>query len=317
MKKISIVVPMYNEEEMAPLFFEAINKVIASLKDYAFEVVAVNDGSKDKTLEVLLNQQKEQDNLVVVDLSRNFGHEAAVLAGLKTCTGDAIIPIDADLQDPPEIIPQMIEMWEDGYQVVNARRGSRDKDTSFKKNTAGIYYKLLNQLSGKVKIPNNVANYRLMDRRVLDEVLALQETSRVFRIEVPYVGFKVGEVLFAREERKKGESKYNFKAMFNLALESIVSVTTEPLKWTIPLTVTSFSLTFISIFIEIIFYICYKCGFDGISPLSYGVWLIVNILMLIASFVFLTLGIMSVYLSEVVVESRKRPTVIINKVYKK
>ena len=317
MKKISIVVPMYNEEEMAPLFFETVNRVIAPLANYEFEIVAVNDGSKDNTLSFLLERQKEQDNLVVVDLSRNFGHEAALFAGLKTCTGDAIIPIDADLQDPPEIIPQLIEMWENGYQVVNARRSSRKKDTAFKKNTAGLYYKMIDSLAGKVKVPSNVANYRLLDRRVLNEVLALEECDRVFRIQVPYVGFKVGEVLFDRQQRTKGESKYNIKAMFDLALASIVTVSNAPLHYIVPFTIGSFSFTGLSILVELIFYICYKCGFDGISQLSFGVWLIVNVLLLVASFIFLILGIIGTYLAEVVMETRKRPTVIINKVYKK
>lgn len=203
MKKISIVVPMYNEVEVAPLFFDAINKVIESCKDYEFEVVAVNDGSKDGTLDLLIKKQEEMDNLVVVDLSRNWGHESAVRAGLLTASGDAIIPIDADLQDPPEIIPEMIKMWEDGYKVVNARRGSRNKDTSFKKNTAGIYYKVLNKLSGKIKIPNNVANFRLLDRQVLDEINKLSESNRVLRIEIPFVGFKTGEVVLLEKRGRK------------------------------------------------------------------------------------------------------------------
>ena len=318
MKKISIVVPMYNEEEAAPLFFEAISKVISSCPKYEFEIVAVNDGSKDKTLNLLLQTQETFPNLVVVDLSRNWGHESALLAGLRTCTGDAIIPIDADLQDPPEIIPQMIEMWEDGYQVVNAKRKSRNKDTAFKKNTAGIYYKLVDKLAGKVKIPQNVANYRLVDRKVLDDVLAMQESNRVFRIEVPYIGYKTGEVQFAREERSKGVSKYNFMMMFNLALSSIIGVTTSPLHWTIPLTISSFLLTFLSIVLETIFYICFKCNvFNSISPLGYACWLIVNVVMLVASFIFLVLCVIALYLSEAVVETRRRPNVIINKVYKK
>ena len=175
----------------------------------------------------------------------------------------------------------------------------------------------MNKLSGKVRIPDNVANYRLMDRQVLNEVLALQETNRVFRIEVPYVGFKTGEVLFKREERVKGESKYNFKMMYNLALSSVVSVTNAPLHWLVPLTITSFVLTCLSILIEIIFYICYKNGYNGINQLSYGVWLIVNVMMFIASFIFLALSVVAIYLSEAVTESRKRPPVIINKVYKK
>lgn len=317
MKKISIVVPMYNEVEVAPLFFDAINKVIESCKDYEFEVVAVNDGSKDGTLDLLIKKQEEMDNLVVVDLSRNWGHESAVRAGLLTASGDAIIPIDADLQDPPEIIPEMIKMWEDGYKVVNARRGSRNKDTSFKKNTAGIYYKVLNKLSGKIKIPNNVANFRLLDRQVLDEINKLSESNRVLRIEIPFVGFKTGEVVFAREERKKGKSKYNFSAMFNLAVESVVNASTTPLRWAILATLSMGCIFFLSSITELIFYICYLNGFMGISPFAYAAWLVVNVLFFLATITFFLIGIISIYLANNVVEGRKRPTVIINKVYRK
>lgn len=317
MKKVSIIVPMYNEEEIAPLFFEHIEKVINDNKNYKFEIVAVNDGSKDKTLELLLAKQKEFDNLVVVDLSRNWGHESAVTAGLKEATGDCLIPIDADLQDPPEIIPEMLKMWEEGFQVVNAQRSSRAKDTSFKKNTAGIYYKILNHISSKVKVPENVANYRLLDREVANHVIDLQETSRVFRVQVPFVGFKTGTVLFARDERQKGKSKYNLRAMLNLALSSVVSLTTRPLRWSIATTIFFVSLFLTSGIVELVLYLV-SLGVDlGISPLGFGVWLIVNVLLFISTFIFFTLGVISIYLSQAVEDARRRPSVIVNKVYRK
>lgn len=308
---------MFNEEESAPLFFERITKIINENKKYAFEIVAVNDGSTDRTLEILLEKQKELPCLVVVDLSRNWGHESAVTAGLKEATGDALIPIDADLQDPPEIIPQMLEMWEDGYQVVNAQRGSRDKDTSFKKNTAGIYYKLLNHLSRRVKVPYNVANFRLLDRRVADHVTELQETSRVFRVQVPFLGFKTGTVLFHRDERQKGKSKYNLSSMFNLALSSVVSLTTRPLRWSIAITIF-FGCSFLASGItELILYILSLNGIETISNMGYAIWLIINIMLFISIFIFFTLCVISIYLSQAVEDARKRPTVIVNKVYKK
>ena len=317
MKKISIVVPMYNEIEAAPFFFEAIEKVINVCPNYEFEIVAVNDGSKDDTLKYLLEKQKSFKGLVVVDLSRNWGHESAVLAGLKEASGDAIIPIDADLQDPPEIIPQMIELWETGYQVVNAQRASRNKDTSFKKNTAGIYYKILNNMSGKVRIPDNVANFRLVDRQVLDSVLALPEKDRVFRIEVPFVGYKTGVVQFDRAERVKGKSKYNFSAMYNLAVSSVLNVTTEPLRWSI-ITTVFFGVSFLlSGLTELILFIVSRFVDIAISPLSFAIWLVVNVLLFISIFVFFTLGVISLYLAQNVTESRGRPTVIVNKVYRK
>lgn len=316
MKKISIVVPMYKEEEMIPIFFEHIEKIIKDNPSYEFEIVSVNDGSTDRTLELLVEKQKECKNLVVVDLSRNWGHESAVFAGLNVASGDAIIPIDADLQDPPEIIPQMIEMWEQGYQVVNAKRSSRAKDTKFKKNTAGIYYKILNKMSGKIKIPDNVANFRLIDRVVLDKLLEMKENNRVFRVEVPFLGYKTGTVLFSREERVKGESKYNFSAMFNLALESVLSVTTKPLRWPITFAILFACLFFASGVAELTLYILTLNHVLDMSMFGFGVWLIANVILFISIFVFGILAIMSIYLADVVDQSRNRPNVVINKVYK-
>ena len=317
MKKVSIIVPMFNEEEAAPLFFEHVERVIKDNPQYEFEVVAVNDGSTDKTLDILLKKQEILPGLVVVDLSRNWGHESAVTAGLKESTGDCVIPIDADLQDPPELIPQLLEMWEQGYQVVNAQRGNRKKDTSFKKNTAGIYYQLLNHLSSKVHVPSNVANFRLLDRRVADHVIELQETSRVFRVQVPFLGFKTGTVLFSREERVKGKSKYNLRSMFNLALSSIVSLTTRPLRWSIAVTIF-FGCTFLlSGAIELVLFILHLCNVETLTMLGYGVWLIINVMLFISTFIFFTLAVISIYLSQAVEDARRRPTVIVNKVYKK
>ena len=317
MKKVSIVVPMFNEIEAAPIFFEHVEKVINENKNYEFEVVAVNDGSTDGTLEYLLNKQESLNNLVVVDLSRNWGHESAVTAGLRVAKGDAVIPIDADLQDPPELIPELLKMWEEGYQVVNAQRANRKKDSSFKKNTAGIYYQILNHLSSKVKVPNNVANFRLLDRRVCDQVIELQETSRVFRIQVPFLGFKTGTVLFAREERVKGKSKYNIRSMINLALSSLVSLTTRPLRWSIASTIFFGSTFLLSSIVELILYIIALNVNIGISPLGFATWLIVNVILFISTFIFFTLAVISVYLSQAVEDARRRPSVIVNKVYRK
>ena len=317
MKKVSIIVPMFNEEEAAPIFFEHVEKVIKENPQYEFEVVAVNDGSVDKTLDILLKKQETLPQLVVVDLSRNWGHESAVTAGLKESTGDCVIPIDADLQDPPELIPQLLEMWEQGYQVVNAQRGNRKKDTSFKKNTAGIYYELLNHLSSKVHVPPNVANFRLLDRRVADHVIELQETSRVFRVQVPFLGFKTGTVLFSREERVKGKSKYNLRSMFNLALSSIVSLTTRPLRWSIAVTIF-FGCTFLlSGVAELVLFILHLCNIETLTNLGFGIWLIINVILFISTFIFFTLGVISIYLSQAVEDARRRPTVIVNKVYRK
>lgn len=316
MKKISIVVPMYNEEEMLPIFFEHISAIIDNNKLFNFEIVAVNDGSRDETLNLLLEKQREMKNLVVVNLTRNWGHESAVFAGLQVASGDAVIPIDADLQDPPEIIPQMIEMWENGYQVVNAQRSSREKDTEFKKNTAGIYYRLLNNMSDKVKIPYNVANFRLIDREVLNQLLKLKENNRVLRIEIPFLGYKTGTVLFAREERIRGKSKYNLPAMVRLAFHSLVSLTTRPLYLTSYFAIVAILTFLVSGLTELVLFILTTCNVMYIPELWFATWLVINIMLFISIFVLISLAIMSSYQSEVVTQSRKRPEVIIEKVYK-
>ena len=319
MKKISIVVPMYNEEEMAPLFFEAVDKVLESIKGYELEYVAVNDGSKDTTLDVLKNIQKNKDNLVIVNLSRNFGHESAVHAGLMTATGDAVIPMDADLQDPPSIIPEMVTMWENGYQVVNAQRSSRKADTGFKRNTAGIYYEFVSKMSPKVKVPQNVANFRLLDRKVVDEVNSLKERNRVLRIQIPYVGYKVGTVTFIRPKREKGETKYNLSSMFNLAVSSIISLTSKPL-FSLPLALTIglWLCLLVSGTSELVLFILFRCGvFPYVGELGFGIWLIGNIILLFACIFACLFTLFGAYLEKISEEVKDRPDVIINEVIRK
>lgn len=319
MKKISLVIPMYNEEPMVELLLQTVReKVIKYLYGkYEVEVVAINDGSNDKTLELLKAHQKDCDFLTIVDLSRNFGQEAAVRAGLLTATGDCVIPMDADLQDPPEIIPQMIEMWEKGYQVVNAVRVSRKKDTSFKRNSAGFFYRYLDKISPKVKIPNNVNNFRLLDRRVVDEINALTETNRVLRVEVPYVGFKTGVVEIVRAERAKGVSHYPLSSMINLAKNSIVSVSTKPLEISIKFTICFCVLFGLSAISELTLFILKLCDVLNISELALWGWLIINVILLVSVVICGILAIQSLYLGKVADEASHRPSVIIKEVIKK
>ena len=319
MKKISLVIPMYNEEAMVSLLLKTVEeKVTSNLKGkYEVEVVAINDGSKDQTLELLKKEQETYHNLVIVNLSRNWGQEPAVRAGLLTATGDCVIPMDADLQDPPEIIPNMIEMWERGFEVVNAVRVSRKKDSSFKRNTAGFFYRYLDKISPKVKIPNNVNNFRLLDRRVVDEINALGGTNRVLRVEVPFVGFKTGAVEIARAERAKGESHYPLSAMVNLAKNSIVAISTKPLELSIKVLFAFVATFLLSACAELVLFILHSCKVLNLNVLGLWIWLVINVLLFLSTFVFLVLAIQSVYLSKVVDESSRRPSVIIKEVIKK
>ncbi len=319
MKKISLVIPMYNEEAMVSLLLDTIDeKIIKPLKgQYEIEIVTVNDGSKDKTLSLLKEEQEKHHELVIVDLSRNWGQEPAVRAGLLTATGDCVIPMDADLQDPPEVIPLMIKMWEEGYEVVNAVRVSRKKDSSFKRNTAGFFYRYIDKISPKVKIPNNVNNFRLIDRKVVNEVNALTESNRVLRIEIPFVGFKTGAVEIARAERAKGESHYPLSAMLNLAKNSIVATSTKPLEIGIKVTIFVGVLFGLSSLAELVLFILKLVNVLNINELALWGWLVINVILFMATLILSVLAIQGIYLGKVADESSHHPSVIIREVIRK
>ena len=309
MKKISIVVPMYNEEKVIPLFFAEINRVLTTLPQYQFELVVVNDGSKDQTLTLLKAQQTKQSNLIIVNLSRNFGHEPAVAAGIKTATGDAIIPMDADLQDPPMLIAALIKKFEEGFEVVNAKRKGRHEDTFFKRFSAIKFYQFIAKLSGKIKIPQNVGHFRLISRRVADEVNRLSERNRVFRIEVPFVGFKTTEVLFDRPKRAAGETHYNLQSMMKLAVDAIASTTSVPLVWPVQVFLTVgifFAISIIGQFVLGIFF--------SLEAIIHLVWLVTNIIILMFVLLFFILSILSLYLSRVFIETQNRPFYLIDEI---
>lgn len=316
MKLVSVVFPAYNEEDVIELFLSELNEVLETIKEYEFELIAVNDGSKDRTLDLLIKAQEKYSNLRIISFSRNFGHEPAICAGLKAAEGDVVIPLDADLQDPPCVIPELIKVFEQGYDVVNAKRASRKEDRLFKKTTAKFFYRFIDKMSNKIKIPQNVATYRLMSRRVVNEVNLLTEKNRVLRVEVPFVGFRVAEVLFARPKRNKGQSKYHSRSMIKLALDSIVSTTTRPLYFSVNWAIKLAFLTGLSILLELIFYICFKCGiFNSIDVIGYYVWLMINIVAIMMTFLFVLIAILSQYVGRAFIEVQNRPMYIIEEEY--
>lgn len=314
MKKISIIVPMYNEELMVNTFLTSLNETLIKLPNYEFELVVVNDGSKDNTYNLLLEAQNTYKNLRVVNLSRNFGHESAVAAGLSVAKGDALIPMDADLQDPPEVIPGMLELFEQGYDVVNARRASRKEDTFIKRYTANKFYKLIGHLSGKVKVPANVGHFRLISRRVADEVIKMSESTRVFRVEVPYVGFKTGEVVFARPKRQKGKSHYNFASMFDLAFNAIISTTIKPVYWPLKTAIIFGFITFTSLLTEFILWLINVINNDLLSGVDHPLWFIINIILLVGTVLLFFIGLIAIYVGKTFIESQKRPFFIIESI---
>lgn len=318
MKLISLVVPMYNESQMVSLFLKTVHEqIINKMSDYRFEIVAVNDGSKDDTLEILKREQENYPSLVIVDLSRNFGQEGAVHAGLKIASGDAVIPMDADLQDPPSVIEQMVEKWEQGYQVVNATRVSRKKDTAFKRNTAGILYRVLDYISPKVRIPQNVNNFRLLDRVVVDEINRLTESNKVLRIEIPFVGYKTATIEIYRQERAKGDSHYNLKSMVSLAQNCMTSLTVSPLYLSLKINIFLFVMFALSSLTEVVFAILSFNHVLTISEIALWGWLIINILLLLSVVTTLILTLMSIYLGKAVEEAQNRPHYIIKEIIRK
>lgn len=311
-KLISIVVPMYNEHEMVDIFFARIKKVIADNPNYNFEVVAVNDGSKDNTLELLKSHKETCSFLSIVSLSRNFGHEPAVAAGLSKAKGDAVIVMDCDMQDPPEVISEMLAKFEEGYDVVNGKRASRKEDSFMKRFTAEKFYKICDSLSGKIRVPQNVGHFRLISRRVVNEVNKLSENNRVFRIQVPYVGYRTTEVPFVRAKREQGSSKYNYRSMTNLALDAFASSTTKPLSWPLKWGIGIGLLTVISFIAQLVLFILHKTStLSFINPDGFSLWLLINVIFLVTSILLVALGIIGLYMSRMYLDTQNRPFFII------
>lgn len=225
---LSIVVPMYFEEAVAEECYSRLTGVMKE-NDLCYELIFVNDGSTDKTLEILERIALYDKCVKVVSLSRNFGHQAAITAGMDRACGDAIVVIDADLQDPPELIPQMVKLWQEGYEVVYAQREKREGESWFKLLTAKMFYRLLNRLSS-VDIPVDTGDFRLIDRKVLEALKKMPEHNRFVRGMVSWAGFKQIPIMYERKERFAGETKYPFKRMLKLATDGIMSFSVKPVK---------------------------------------------------------------------------------------
>lgn len=230
MKKISVVIPMYYEEQVAEECYKRTSKVLKEISDkYNHEIIFVNDGSKDRTLSILEEIAKKDEHVKIISFSRNFGHQAAVTAGLKYVTGDAIVIIDADLQDPPELIPEMLKKWEEGYEVIYGKRKTREGESAFKLLTAKAFYSTLNKLSD-VEIPKDTGDFRLVDRKVVDVINSLPEHNKFLRGLFSWVGFEQCAFEYERKERFAGKTKYPLKKMLKLASDGIISFSTKPLK---------------------------------------------------------------------------------------
>lgn len=306
-KKVSIVVPFYNEEEGIWLFYDTLNKIMSRMSMVDFEVVCVDDGSRDRTLTLLRQLAQKDTRFVVVEFSRNFGKEAALTAGLDIASGDAVIPMDADLQDPPQMVEAMIRSWQDGYEVVLARRVDRSSDTFLKRKTAELFYRIHNRLS-PVKIPHNVGDFRLLDRAVVTALKRLPEQQRFMKGLFAWVGFRTITLDYVRAERVAGQTKFSGWKLWNFALEGITSFSIAPLK------VWSY-LGALGALVSLLY-----ASFITIRTISLGVDLpgyasLFVAIVFFGSVQLMSIGMLGEYIGRIYIESKHRPIYIIRKVH--
>lgn len=306
MKKISILVPMYNEQEVLPALFERLSALMDANPGYDWEVVMVNDGSSDNTASMALKMHERDARFHCVDLSRNYGKETAMLAGFDTVTGDCTVIMDADLQHPPEVIPKMVEKWEQGYDDVYGMRITRGKEPWLRRKLSLLYYNLL-QRTTRVPVLKNVGDFRLLDRACINALRQLRETHRYTKGLYCYIGFRKTEVPFEQADREAGETKWNFMRLFGLAIEGITSYTTIPLRFaTIVGGIVSLAAMLYLLFI------LFKTVFIGESVAGFPT-LMVSILFL-GGVILLTLGVMGEYLARIFDESKRRPVYFIREI---
>ena len=306
MKKISLVIPMYYEEQVAEECYKRVSKVLQDLKEYNYEIIFVNDGSKDNTLGILEKLAKTDDNVKIISFSRNFGHQAAVTAGLKYVSGDAIIIMDADLQDPPELIPDMIEYWKKGYEVIYGKRKKRDGESTFKLFTAKIFYETLNKLSD-VEIPKDTGDFRLVDRKVVDVINLLPEHNKFLRGLFSWVGFKQYAYEYERKERFAGKTKYPLKKMLKLAKDGILGFSAKPLK-----IVGGLGIISVLISIAILIYAILSFTYSW-NNLTSGWTSIMCTMTFLGGVILLSLWMIGEYIARIYDETKERPEYIIDK----
>ena len=306
MKKVSVVIPMYYEEEVAQECYNRVSKVLNSLHDYEYEIVFINDGSKDKTLEILEKIAENDKNVKVISFARNFGHQCAVTAGLKYVSGDAIVIIDADLQDPPELIPEMLKLWEYGNEVIYGKRKTREGESKFKLLTAKMFYQTLNALSD-VEIPKDTGDFRLVDKKVVDVINSLPEHNKFLRGLFSWVGFKQIPFEYERKERFAGKTKYPLKKMLKLASDGIISFSTKPLKIVGGLGIFSVAISLI-----ILIYAIFSFIFN-LNNLTSGWTSLMVTMTFLSGIILISLWMIGEYIARIYDEVKGRPQYIIDK----
>lgn len=303
-KLISIVIPCFNEEEVISKSFEILINSLNQINKYNFEIIYIDDGSTDKTFEYMLNLKKIDNRIRVLRFSRNFGHQLAVSAGIDFAKGDAVVLIDSDMQDPPELIIDMIGLWQKGYQVVYGVRKNRDGETLFKLITAKIFYRVLNLMSS-IKIPLDVGDFRLIDRSVANILSKMPESHRFVRGMVSWTGFKQVAMPYYRKRRIAGKTKYNLTKMFNFALDGFFSFSNIPLRLASLFGLFVSALSFIGIIYALIMRIFTNDWVTGWTLLFIAVLFLGGIQLIF-------LGILGEYIGRIYNESKQRPNYIIS-----
>ena len=302
MHRISVVVPVFNEEEIIDLFYERAKSVLGGMHELSWEIVFVDDGSSDGSYTKLSALASRDPNVKVLKFSRNFGHQIAITAGVDEARGDCVVVIDSDLQDPPEVIPSMVEQWRQGYDVVYGVRSEREGETAMKLMTASMFYRLLGRLTN-VQIPANVGDFRLMSRRVVDQLKLLREKDRFVRGLVSWVGFNQTGVTYHREARQAGVTKYPLRKMIKFAFDGITSFSTAPLKlatWTGYLAALAAVLYLISVFVQ------------RALGITVEGWATIMVAMLfLGSVQLICLGILGEYLGRIFNEVMPRPMYVV------
>ncbi len=299
---ISLIIPVYNEEEAVPRFVQVLD-ALARARGLSLEYVFVNDGSRDDTLAVLVDLQARHASLRILDLSRNFGKEAAMTAGIDAARGDVVIPIDVDLQDPPDLIPVFLDRWREGYDVVLAVRASRTRDGWLKRWTAALFYKLVNRIATS-DIPRNTGDYRLMDRSVVDALGQLGERNRFMKGLFSWVGFPTACVAYQRPERSAGTSKFNFWRLWNFALDGVTSFSAQPLKvWTYIGGISALAACLYALFLLI------RTLMFGVDVPGYASLMVV--LLVSTALNLISNGVLGEYLGRMFIEIKRRPIYIV------
>lgn len=304
MKTVTIIVPCYNEESNIDLLYDRLKKLTDSLSGYDFQILLVNDGSKDNTLSKMQELHETDKTVSYLSLSRNFGKENAMLAGLDYAEGDAVILMDADLQDPPELIPQMLAEWEKGYDDVYARRRSRAGETWLKKATAHWYYRILRKFAD-IDIPADVGDFRLLDRQAVDALCSLRERQRYTKGLFSWIGYNKKELLFDRDPRAAGNSKMNFFKLFGLAVDGITSFSVAPLRLASVLGLIISTVAFLYLLFVIIKTLLFGDPVAGYPSM-------ISIILFMGGIQLIVLGIIGEYVGRIFNEAKGRPEYLVN-----